>query len=1162
MSLKVKSSLKKKIRARFESYGFNNQQMFAERVGCTRGVISKFLNGHPISRIYFQDICRLLSEEWQDIAEMPVEPAEPRKELTNAPVLSVFYGRKREVAQLKEKLLDSQTRLLGIFGIGGVGKTTLARKLVDAVIQEFDYVMWVDLREPKMLNDTLLNIVKFLSENQENDISKDLQESIRTLIQYLTNKRCLIILDNLESLLVANNSTGQLKVDYEEYTNLLDRICQPCHKSCFVITSRERPSIMDVPIQTVYFVRLQGLDKDSARDLIKSNYKDSETNNLIDLYEGHPLALKLAIQFIRESNISIHQFIVEVQRTGKVVLFDRLNQVLDWHFNRLSIASKEVLYWLAVNREPVSCDTLADDIISKYKRLVFETIDQLHKRSLIENTENEGCFTLQNVIMEYLTCRLVNTVIDEFTTGKCDLLHSFALIKATSKDFVRDNQIKLILKPIIDALESPLIQILKILSIVRSCPNAQSGYAAGNLLNLLCYLSKDSDRTISNLDFSGLTILQADLQNYNLHVVNFSHAFLKKCLFTKTLGSILALSLSPDGRLLATGDGSGDVCLWDLETHQKHFTGTGHTNWVTGVIFTPDGRKVLSSSEDCTLRLWDAETGQCLRIYRGHDNWILAVTLSPDGHTIATGSSDRTIRLWNLETGECLKTLTGHDRWVSSVKYTADGQFLLSSSYDGSIRLWDSATGDCLRVFCGHTLPVLALALSPDTRTFASSGDDTTIQFWNLKHERAVATLNDAHHDGIGAIVYSPNGEFLASSAADGKVKVWDASTNHCLHILDGHTNWLKSVAFSPDSKALVSGSGSQGLKVWDTKTGECLQTFAGKVNWLRSVDFSPDTATLVSGGVDEKVRIWDIKTGLCLKTLKGHSDALKSVIYSPNGLRIASSGDDYMVRIWDAQTYRCCLILRGHTNRVLSAVFSPDGETLASGSEDNTLKLWKIQTGECIATLTGHDHWIQSVRFSPDGKELVSGSSDFSIAIWDISKPHHIKMIREHTAMVRCVLYTPDGQQLISCSDDCTIRVWDRTSGECVRVLVGHSNWIWEIALSPCGKTLVSGSEDNSVRLWDLATGSSLWVGEDHTNWVRSVAFSADGRLIASGSEDETIKIWEVKTGACLKTLRVRKPYEDLDITGVQGLTEATRDSLKALGAIERLDTLIKERI
>jgi WD40 repeat protein len=75
-------------------------------------------------------------------------------------------------------------------------------------------------------------------------------------------------------------------------------------------------------------------------------------------------------------------------------------------------------------------------------------------------------------------------------------------------------------------------------------------------------------------------------------------------------------------------------------------------------------------------------------------------------------------------------------------------------------------------------------------------------------------------------------------------------------------------------------------------------------------------------------------------------------------------------------------------------------------------------------------------------------------------------------------------------------------------------------------------------------------------------VAFSADGRLIASGSEDETIKIWEVKTGACLKSLRVLKPYEDLDITGVQGLTESTLDSLKALGAIERLDTLSKERI
>jgi WD40 repeat protein len=72
------------------------------------------------------------------------------------------------------------------------------------------------------------------------------------------------------------------------------------------------------------------------------------------------------------------------------------------------------------------------------------------------------------------------------------------------------------------------------------------------------------------------------------------------------------------------------------------------------------------------------------------------------------------------------------------------------------------------------------------------------------------------------------------------------------------------------------------------------------------------------------------------------------------------------------------------------------------------------------------------------------------------------------------------------------------------------------------------------------------------HTDWVRSVTFSPDGQTLASGSTDETIKVWDVNTGKCLRTLRPDRPYEGMNITGVTGITEAQKVSLKALGAVE----------
>jgi WD40 repeat protein len=104
----------------------------------------------------------------------------------------------------------------------------------------------------------------------------------------------------------------------------------------------------------------------------------------------------------------------------------------------------------------------------------------------------------------------------------------------------------------------------------------------------------------------------------------------------------------------------------------------------------------------------------------------------------------------------------------------------------------------------------------------------------------------------------------------------------------------------------------------------------------------------------------------------------------------------------------------------------------------------------------------------------------------------------------------------------------------------------------SPDGTRLVSGSHDRTVRLWDVRTGECLKVLQGHDNWVWSVAFSLDGHSIASASQDETIKLWDAKTGDCLKTLPVPKPYEGMNITGVKGLTDAQKATLKALGAVE----------
>ncbi|MGJ3245536.1 MAG: BTAD domain-containing putative transcriptional regulator [Elainellaceae cyanobacterium] len=1109
--------------------------------------------------------------------------------------VSVFYGCDTERSILHQWIVHNGCRLVLLLGIGGIGKTALAVKLAQDVQAEFECVIWRSLRNAPPLETLLADLVLFLSNQQ------DTTADVERFIHWLRMRRCLVVLDNLETIFQAGDRAGQYRPNYEAYGELFRALGELQHQSCVILTSREKPAEIATleGAAAVRTLQLSG-SLDTAMALIESrNLFGSEADKqlLARQYGCNPLALKIVASSIQDLfDGDIDQFLQQ-----NAIFFSGTRQLLEEQFERLSALEQTIMIWLAINREWTAIAELADDILSPVSRAsLLEALQSLSWRSLIE--KRSGYYTQQPVVMEYVTHCLVEQITDELLTKQLNRFNQYALIKTTANDYVRESQTRLILAEVAGKLRHAIgdsvrleQQLWAILAVLHAEASARSDYAVGNLLNLCCYL----EMNLTGYDFSNLKIRHAYLRKANLHHVNLQNSDLTHSTFSQMLGGVLAVAFSPSGQLLATGDNRGQVQVWRVADGQLLLTLADIPTNIYSVVWSPDGEILASGSGDHTIKLWPVSTGQCLKTLQGHTNWILSLAWSPDGKILASGSQDSTVRYWDTSTGQCLKRLN-HAGAAWCVAWSPDSQILASGGTGGTINLWDTSGRPYLESFSGHRDVVWALDWHPEGQILASSSSDQSIKLWDISRlstprnstkerlsKECLRTLN-GHSNWVLSVAWTPDGQFLVSGSADHTIRLWDKQDGHCLKTLQGHSNWVWSVACSRLSKKaasndtasqkslgliLASGADDEAVKFWDLQTGQCLKTLQGYRDYAWSISWHPKGQMLASGGASQVVRIWDTHTGQCIRTLEGHDDWVYAVAYSPTyeefsdefDSLLASGSRNYTAIVWtvpisetgqehgtEPPKSECWKTIKGYQNVIWCVAWNPNRPLLAVGSMDGAIRFWATDTGQCIQTLDEHRGWVMDIDWSTDGHILASSSQDKTVKLWNSQTGQCLNTLEGHELDIWAVAWNPHQALVASGSFDKTVKLWNPDSGDCLQTLCGHASGVLSIAWSPDGNTLASGSSDNTIRLWSVETGRCLRTLEGHHNWVMSVSFASTGDVLASSSQDETIRLWDWKTGQCLKVLRATRPYEGMNITGVTGLTEAQKSTLRALGAIE----------
>lgn len=390
-----------------------------------------------------------------------------------------------------------------------------------------------------------------------------------------------------------------------------------------------------------------------------------------------------------------------------------------------------------------------------------------------------------------------------------------------------------------------------------------------------------------------------------------------------------------------------------------------------------------------------------------------------------------------------------------------------------------------------------------------------------------------AHEGGVPNVAYSPDGKLLASIGADGKIKLWDATSGAHLRLLDAELNEFgSSIAFTPDGSLLAAAYVTQ-VVIWDVQTGKSLSSISGEsigttVGYnlgVGQISFSQDGSLLAVANMDGAPKIWDWKNQQEVLTLTvDDMTPAKAIAFSPDDKYLAGGGDSGVVWVWNAQDGKhiYSLPLGGIIH---SLSFSSDGELLAAASEDGNVKVWEATTGQMLYSLP-RQSGLYDINFLGDGRFAIAGQ-DGTTRVYDQVSGQQLMTLAGSSSTVISLAGSPDGKRIATGSYDGNLRIWDATSGREVLTISAHQGIIWDVAISPDGNKIASASVDGFLNLWDRKSGElilSIPEGGDSGGGFTGLAFSPDGLRLSTGSLDGTITLWNAQTGEKQEVLKGHK--------------------------------------
>jgi len=591
--------------------------------------------------------------------------------------------------------------------------------------------------------------------------------------------------------------------------------------------------------------------------------------------------------------------------------------------------------------------------------------------------------------------------------------------------------------------------------------------------------------------------------------------------------AVFCVAFSRDGKLLASGDDAGTVCIRDVASRRTITTLAASKSRIVRVSFSADGRALAIADKAGGAQVWDLETGKIVWTHQGR--YSEGIELSPQGTRIGVTRVEFTEGSRVHGSARVIDWTSGKELWhlgptADFEAFSPDGKMAVVSRANDRTEFWEMETGRRARTITNFTGLVFFAANAPRMAILPLLGA-AEIPVFDLHEEKPPAWWRLASGHACRAAL-SPDGTLLAAAASDQVLRVWNVAARREVAWLKGHTEGVNDVTFSPDGQWLATAGTDRIVMLWSPdgpRTEEVISNSAPMVGFV----LSPDGRKLAGCEEDSaprrkipvKLWLWDLATRE--RTLLAQEPCPWPEFFSDDSrtlcARAGVSATGLRLLRWDLEATNAVpqttLLKLQRTNAVAFTASSP-GQNLYAVVQNGipgVISLWNPFTGEALGQLT--NRWQGNPRlFSPDGRKLLSFASMHQLRVTDLTSPAKPALVQVNAESVLSAAFSPEGQTLaLGCSDH-TIRLWEIAPCREMAVLAGHQERVGVVAFSPDGRTLAS-SAGRTLKLWSVPSQRPVAAFPRNQISFCFIAFTPDGRTLVAGDWSGQIHLWRVPT-------------------------------------------------